>query len=136
MKGPKQPKVSGAGVTETGVVRTADGSDLILWHSPVEVPLGDHLVQHFGECTTVMHSPVLGLHTYVFPPNERRPDAWVLCTMGLSGFLMPGPSTLPEEAWEDFTPMRRAELFMYLDSHNYSFFEWWCGEPMADAHSS
>lgn len=106
---------TGPGVTETGVIDTPNGR-AILWHAPLEEALGDHLEEYLGPCTTVIHSPVLGLHIYVFPPCDARPDAWVLCTMGLSGFLMPGPATLPQDEWDAFVPMRRAELFMYVDS--------------------
>ena len=62
----------GVGVTETGVMIDIHGNERALYHSPFEIPLGDHLEAHLGPCKTVFHAPLLGLHVYVFPPNGRR----------------------------------------------------------------
>lgn len=78
-----------AGVTSTGVVDTPQGRR-VLYHSPFEDPLGDYLEEHFGECSTVMSSPLLGVHVYVFPPcPQKQQDYWRMVTMGLSGHVMP-----------------------------------------------
>jgi hypothetical protein len=90
---------------------------MCLYHSPYEEQLGDYLeviclaamskVTHtlpqaaFGYSNqqskmTVMHSPLLGLHVYVFHPIPER-DYFTLVTMGLSGFEMNPPSDVRSE---------------------------------------
>ena len=103
-----------AGVTCTGLITTNQGDQMILWHSPFEEELGDHLTEHLGECEIVMHAPLLGMHVYTFAPNPTR-DAWALVTMGLSGFVMPFPPEADEEDQPDLEPLRRAELLMYVE---------------------
>jgi hypothetical protein len=104
-----------AGVTCTGLITTARGEEMILFHSPFEIPLGDHLDAYLGECNIVLSAPVLGMHVYTFPPNARR-DAWALVTMGLSGYRMPyPPMAVTDEEKADVENLRRAELLMYVD---------------------
>jgi hypothetical protein len=65
--------------------------------------------KYLGPCATVMHSPLLGLHTYMFPPTERR-QAWVFCTMGLSGFVMPLPRSVAPDQADEVKHLLRAEV--------------------------
>jgi hypothetical protein len=112
----EEPFEEKAGVNCTGLITTAKGDEMILWHSPFEEPLGDHLCAYLGKCETVLHAPLLGMHVYTFPPNAQR-DAWALVTMGLSGFKMPYPAGAEtEEEKQEVEELRRAELMMYVDS--------------------
>jgi hypothetical protein len=113
---PEQPFEEKAGVNCTGLITTAKGDEMILWHSPFEIPLGDHLCAFLGKCEIVLHSPLLGMHVYTFAPNAQR-DAWALVTMGLSGFKMPYPATAEtDEEKAEVEELRRAELMMYVDA--------------------
>jgi len=98
------------GVHGTGITTGPDGKRHRLFHSPFEEGLGGSFLEgSLGPCRTVFHSPLLGCHTYLFPPSEDQ-NHWKMVSMGLSGFSMPVPAALTGEL------LSRCELLMCMPS--------------------
>lgn len=88
-----------------------EASQRVLWHSPFEIGIGDHVQQHFGHSEdeiTVLHAVFLGLHVYMYRPRPDRPF-WTLMTMGLSGYKMKVPERVGNPKH-----FQRCELMVYM----------------------
>ena len=83
----------------------------VLWHTPYEIALGDHVQQCFGEAVqcVVFHAMFQGLHVYCYHPQPPARPFWTLMTMGLSGFKMRVPDHI-----EDAEDYERCELMCYM----------------------
>lgn len=84
----------------------------MLWHTPFEIGIGDHVQQMFGHKSSeiiVLQALLLHLHVYMYKPREDR-SYWTLMTMGLSGY---DKMKVPERVRHP-KKFRRYELMIYL----------------------